>query len=164
MVTRAGISAGMMGFLALLTPFQAVQSQQAMPEPIIEYLQQAGVNICIDRISSFVEVLNRTASGHGAQITLPISPANDHMISISIEIELPDTTQYVSLTAAPVPGGGCEMNVETLNYGACPDGLDEDAMFLQRKIQLEETGRARRTYFMPLPDGGCNIITKEVIY
>ena len=164
MVTRAGIGAGVVGFLALLIPFQAVQSQQAVPEPIIEYLQKAGVDVCIDRISSFVEVLNRTSSGHGAQITLPISPANEHMISISIEIELPDTTQYVSLTAAPVPGGGCEMNVETLNYGPCPNGLDEKAMFLRSKIQLEETGRARRTYFMPLPDGGCNIITKEVIY
>ena len=164
MVTRARFSAGLAGFLALLVPFQSVQSQQAVPEPIIEYLQKAGVDVCIDRISSFVEVLNRTASGHGAQITLPISPPNEHMISISIEIELPDTTQYVSLTAAPVPSGGCEMNVETLNYGPCPDKADETAMFLQSRIQLEETGRARRTYFMPLPDGGCNIITKEVIY
>jgi hypothetical protein len=164
MVTRAAVGGLAAGVIALFLPISAAQSQEAMPEPIIDYLQKAGVSVCIDRISSFVEVLNRTASGHGAQITLPISPANEHMVSISIEIELPETTQYVSLTAAPVPGGGCEMNVETVNYGPCPEGPGEEAMFLQRSIRLEETGRARRTYFMPLPDGGCNIITKEVIY
>ena len=164
MVTRAAIGGLVAGLVGLVLPLSAAQSQEAVPEPIIEYLQNAGVGVCIDRISSFVEVLNRTASGHGAQITLPISPANDHMVSISIEIELPENTQYVSLTAAPVPGGGCEMNVETLNYGPCPEAPGEDAMFLQRTIRLEETGRARRTYFMPLPDGACNIITKEVIY
>lgn len=164
MVMRVRFSAGLAGLLALSLPLAASQAQEAVPEPIIDYLQKAGVSVCIDRISNFVEVLNRTASGHGAQITLPISPANDHMISISIEIELPDRTQYVSLTAAPVPGGGCEMNVETVNYGPCPEDPGENAFFLQRTIRLEETGRARRTYFMPLPDGACNIITKEVIY
>lgn len=158
---HCGFAAGM---ISLLVPLQAAHSQENVAEPIIDYLQKAGVSVCIDRISSFVEVLNRTASGHGAQITLPISPPNDHMISLSIEIELPDSVQYVSLTAAPVPGGGCEMNVETTIYGACPDGINPKATFLQKQIQFEETGRSRRTYFMPLPDGACNIITKEVIY
>jgi hypothetical protein len=164
MVKRATIAAGATWLLAMTLPVSAIETPEAAPEPIIEYLQKAGVNICIDSVSNFVEVLNRTASGYGAQITLPISPANEHMISISIEIELPDSTQYVSLTAAPVPSGGCEMNVETLSHGPCPESPGETASFLQRTIRLEENGRARRTYFMPLADGSCNIITKEVIY
>lgn len=158
---KSFLLAGIFGLVAALPAASALESE---PEPIIAYLQKAGVNVCIDRISGFVEVLNRTASGHGAQITLPISPPNEHMISLSIEIELPDMVQYVSLTAAPVPGGGCEMNVETTRYGECPQDSDANTLFLQRTIQFEESGRSRRTYFMPLPNGGCNIITKEVIY
>lgn len=164
MVSRGWHSGLAAGGLLLVCALAPARAQERAPEPIIEYLQEAGVNVCIDRISGFVEVLNRTASGHGAQITLPISPPNEHMISISIEIELPDVVQYVSLTAAPVPGGGCEMNVETTRYGDCPDNSAGDATFLQKQIQLEESGRSRRIYYMPLPNGGCNIITKEVIY
>lgn len=158
-MVRGGLTA--MAFAAAMGGAASAAEMDKLP--ILEHLQGMGISTCINRVNDFVDILDRSSSGYGAVFIMPAEAQNEHIFSMSIEVELPNAVQFVTMTAAPVRAGACELNVQTVTAGQCPDTMGLGKV-LQKRITVDEPRFTQRTFFMPLPSGGCNIITNEVLY
>ena len=137
---------------------------------ITQAAKNAGIVYClghIQEVSEFLTAKNRS----GVFLFMPPADANRHLMSTSLEVQNGGVSSYVGATFAPLPGGGCGAQYESVSYWANDCQTVASKVFsdlpaggkLVEAITMLDGGANLRVFLMPVGQG-CLSIKKEVIY
>ena len=152
---------------------QAPVSQPAASNvnAITQAAVKAGVLSCASRINQVSNFLTSASKGFGVLTFFPPNYPDQQLISVSMEIPLPDASSaYASASFAPNQANGCAGAYETVVYWPkkCNEvaennfGTFKKIGVLSKNIYTLDGGISTKVFLMPA-EKGCVSIKKEII-
>ena len=149
---------------------QQLSNQQKL-HPVANAVLNRGARDCAQRVNQISGFLTNGKEFAGSLFVSPDNP-NQHILSVSLELQAPNNMQYAGMTFAPGQAPGrCSATYETVTYwnDSCRDVAIKlypnyaPSRPLQQNIAMLDGGPSVRVFLMSAGQG-CVAIKKELAF